>query len=465
MRLLSKIWGAVFPLLVCLSPVSGRPALGDHRFEVDYAQFRMGGEYVCLEVYYSIFREGLKFVQDKEGNYRANFNITAQIYRGDSLLVEESWDNVNYAKDLDEIGPGQRLPNISKFRIKAGNYRLRVTVTDLHSGISASQEEGVTIVPFDPDHLAISDLELSTTIQKDTSQSKFCKNNFRVIPNPGRLYGTDFTLVYYYAEIYNLDYKGSGDSCFSVTYRVLDSNLKEVKTYPAKVRKKAGSSAVEVGALPIAVLASGSFFLDIGVTDISTGETASVRKKFFVYRQADFAGAGLKEENIYAQMGEDQIAEQFDRIRYIIGRDGKKMFGDLPLNGKRQFLYQFWCSRDPDPTTPINEYQVEFQRRFDQANTKFSGLREGWRSDRGRVLIVYGNPDFIEHHTAEPGVRDYEIWQYDSLEGGVVFVFADRSGFGDYELIHSTKKDELHNYNWPSLIQVERSPMGPAISR
>ena len=75
-------------------------------------------------------------------------------------------------------------------------------------------------------------------------------------------------------------------------------------------------------------------------------------------------------------------------------------------------------------------------------------LRWSGKTDRGRVVIVYGQPDDIDRHPNETEVRPYEVWSYNNIQGGVIFVFVLRNAAGDYELVHSTHRDELHDENW-----------------
>ena len=70
------------------------------------------------------------------------------------------------------------------------------------------------------------------------------------------------------------------------------------------------------------------------------------------------------------------------------------------------------------------------------------------RPTRGRVVIMYGTPDDIERHPSETETRPYEIWSYNNIQGGVIFVFVQRNTAGDYELVHSTHRNELHDENW-----------------
>ena len=67
---------------------------------------------------------------------------------------------------------------------------------------------------------------------------------------------------------------------------------------------------------------------------------------------------------------------------------------------------------------------------------------EGWRTDRGRIYIKFGPPDDIERYPFEMGTYPFEIWRYYSLRK--VFVFVDRTGFGDYYL-HPDYYDEEYN--------------------
>ncbi len=94
----------------------------------------------------------------------------------------------------------------------------------------------------------------------------------------------------------------------------------------------------------------------------------------------------------------------------------------------------FWARRDPIPQTMNNEALEEFLRRVDYANVHFSYFGNGWKTDRGRIYIRYGPPSEVESHPMERNSPPYEVWYYD--EEGLVFIFMDRYGIGDYKLIN-----------------------------
>jgi GWxTD domain-containing protein len=95
----------------------------------------------------------------------------------------------------------------------------------------------------------------------------------------------------------------------------------------------------------------------------------------------------------------------------------------------------FWARRDPTPDTPRNEAMTEFFRRVRFANRNFAGQAvTGWRSDQGRVYIRHGAPDQVDDRPATFYDPPLQIWHYQRLNRR--YVFADREGFGRFELIY-----------------------------
>ncbi|MFB3099953.1 MAG: GWxTD domain-containing protein, partial [Gammaproteobacteria bacterium] len=79
--------------------------------------------------------------------------------------------------------------------------------------------------------------------------------------------------------------------------------------------------------------------------------------------------------------------------------------------------------------------------------------RKGWKTDRGRVTLKYGEPDNINKNSALGDNRAYEIWEYYHQEGGVIFVFVDKDGFDDFDLVHSNARTEVSDPDWRRWIE------------
>ncbi len=148
-------------------------------------------------------------------------------------------------------------------------------------------------------------------------------------------------------------------------------------------------------------------------------------------------------------------------VRYIISPEEMSAFKQLSNDEERdQFIEQFWLRRDPTPDTPENEFKEEHYRRIAYANEHFAAGIPGWRTDRGRIYIMWGPPDQIDAHPSggsyerpieegggETSTYPFEDWRYRYLEGvgqEVSLEFVDTCSCGDYHLtIDPNEKDAL----------------------
>ena len=123
-----------------------------------------------------------------------------------------------------------------------------------------------------------------------------------------------------------------------------------------------------------------------------------------------------------------------EEVPYIISSPEKKAFLRLKSDEERdRFIEAFWLRRDPDPDTEENESREEYVERIAHANKNFAfGNAAGWRTDRGRVHILYGRATRI-HKTASG-----EVWQYRHIPGvgsHIEVEFIDLTGNGDLRLL------------------------------
>ncbi len=148
-------------------------------------------------------------------------------------------------------------------------------------------------------------------------------------------------------------------------------------------------------------------------------------------------------------------------VRYIITPEESAAFKQLSNDEERdQFIEQFWLRRDPTPDTPENEFKEEHYRRIAYANEHFAAGMAGWKTDRGRIYIIWGPADQIESHPTggtydrpqEEGggttsTYPYEDWRYRYLEGvgqNINLEFVDPCSCGDYHLTTDVnEKDAL----------------------
>src|SRR5438132_4860701 len=150
-------------------------------------------------------------------------------------------------------------------------------------------------------------------------------------------------------------------------------------------------------------------------------------------------------------------------VAYIITDEERKAFKKLETDDERErFIEEFWRRRDPDPDTDENEYREEYYERIAYANEHFASGIPGWKTDRGRIYIMYGKPDEKESHPSGGSyMRDpnegggqtttypFEKWFYRYLPGvgsGIEIEFVDPTGSGEYRIARNPdEKDALIN--------------------
>ncbi len=165
---------------------------------------------------------------------------------------------------------------------------------------------------------------------------------------------------------------------------------------------------------------------------------------------------GLKQElgKTYKKWLEEDVV-------YIITDEERQAFKQLSNDEERDnFIEAFWQRRDPTPDTEENEYKEEHYQRIAYANEHFAAGVPGWKTDRGRIYIVFGKPDEIESHPSggtyerpieegggETSTFPFEDWRYRYIEGigqEVIIEFVDPCMCGEFHMtLDRSEKDAL----------------------
>ncbi|RMI04761.1 MAG: GWxTD domain-containing protein [Calditrichaeota bacterium] len=434
---------------------------------VDYAVFYPVEEDVFVEFYLSCLQNSFQY-EPTDSGYVGKFSITVEI-RGDQGVVDSRTEKfLNIVPTEEKTRLALEMRHVFPFRLPSGDYEVLVTLRDLNTGARGEYLLNASVPTIPSDQLRMSDIELAVKITRTDQQSRFDKNHLRVIPNPSSLYSVTHPVLYYYAEVYNIPFSADNPGTYTVEAFITDKNGEVVKTFPTRRHQKPGTSTVVVGGHNIVTLSTDTYFLNLRFTDEETGQTVERTKRFTMFKPTREQLAQIQQVrsqhadlmlNQYLRLPEAQLDEEFEKVKYIASNEEKNVFPSLNREGKAKFLTEFWIRRDPDPDTPENEYKIRYFQLLEYANQQFrTKFRAGWQTDRGRVLLTYGAPDEIERHPSRQETRPYEIWYYNELESGSIFVFADMGSFGDYDLIHSTYSKEISNPDWERLIKLTRTP-------
>src|SRR5256886_1832408 len=283
------------------------------------------------------------------------------------------------------------------FSVAPGSYHIRVAVRDSASGRRKTADLAVGAYAARP---AASDVLLAYRVRRgsDTTAApgEGRKGDLFITAAPDPMLTPSQAALSFYCEVYR---DSSGTVAWLV--RVLDQQGRSiVATQPAQAALGPGGGPL-TGALDLGGLPPGAYrlALAIGSGADTVSRTAPFRMGGFEAEQRVEAVARAAEEpnDLFARLSEAQLDTLYEPLIYLSNRGELGGYRGLTLDGKRRFLRDFWRKRDTTPATSENEEMAAFYKRINEANVRFreGGAAQvpGWRTDRGRIFIKYGEPD------------------------------------------------------------------------
>jgi GWxTD domain-containing protein len=339
--------------------------------------------------------------------YGASVRVTV-VFRGKKNRQEggDVWEHrVVLASFGDTREAANRIRFHREFRLPPGEYKVDVKLEDLNGGRDSKASGRVRVPEFGPGALGLGDLQFG-----------FCTQDSVFALVPSRKFE---------ANLEELCVRGS-------VYDRRTDVLPRSYQVRWKILGEAGDE-VGKGETTLALGPAGQFTLRPNVRDLFLGAytlEVEIREGERNWRTA----RTFEVETLNLPRGQNYFTI-VEILSNIATREEYETLRKAPTDSLRANAWEaFWTRRDPTPDTPRNEAMLDFFRRVRYANTHFSGqIGAGWRTDQGRVYIRYGAPDQIEDRPATFYDPPLQIWHYFALNQR--FVFADREGFGRYDLI------------------------------
>jgi GWxTD domain-containing protein len=193
----------------------------------------------------------------------------------------------------------------------------------------------------------------------------------------------------------------------------------------------------------------------------SSSQSSSDKPKETIAKPLSEKQKKKKEEQLRKELETPYKKWLQEDVAYIITDEERTAFKRLQTDEEReQFIEQFWLRRDPTPDTVENEFKEEHYRRIQYANDHFASGIPGWKTDRGRIYIVFGPPDERDEHPSggtyerppeegggETTTYPFEDWRYRYIEGignDVTIEFVDPTMTGEYHMtMDPSEKDAL----------------------
>lgn len=274
--------------------------------------------------------------------------------------------------------------------------------------------------------------------------------------------------LFYYVELY-----GATDVPAEVQVKasVLGEGKRVIYTTPARTEQVPVGGSPLAGSLSLDGLPPGEYELQLALDD-GTGETVRTADFRVVEMTAQREGASSYETEYFASLGEDELAETFGGVGYLVSEAERQAYKSLPPDGKRRYLADYFARRDPSPGTAGNAFLEEYIDRVSRARMLYGELvgteeRPPWMTDAGRLYLQYGEPDerTVNHYPSGSDTRPvggrltmqgevpYEIWSYHST--GYVYLFVQETQFGNWRLVFTTDNNMRSLADWQERVGSE----------
>ncbi|MFZ1323081.1 MAG: GWxTD domain-containing protein [Ignavibacteria bacterium] len=361
-----------------------------------------------LDVYLEIPLENLQFKKNyTTKNYDASITYNIKITNSFNEIVsnENITDLVSTSKAEQKNLESSSKYIVKEFYLNPGNYNLEITITDINTKKEKTEKGSVEITDFVQKDISASNIMLVSNVKEENGKKVITPLIARNIGN--------LKSIYLFFEVYNSSDK---EVVNDFTYTITDSkeNILEkdnlVYTLSPGINKyfeKVSTSNLIFGEYTIEL------------TNNSTGEIVAYKE---FENKLSGMPTNVKDLNIL-----------IDQMIYIASSEEiTKIKNSKTPELKEKNFVEFWREKDPSPYTTKNELMVEYYKRIGVANERYSHYIDGWKTDMGMVFIIFGEPNNIERHPFNEGVKPYEIWEY--YNENQQYIFVDETGFGDYKL-------------------------------
>lgn len=343
------------------------------------------------------------------GGMEAQFDLIVHILQGDRQVAGDLWHERLRISGRSEL-KGRKAKYLKQlsFPLPPGQYTLEVRVSELQSGHEGILRIGTHIPMRIPGQIVLS------SILVGACGLEAALPQLRQDPRIGSDIAEPCDTLCAYAELYH---PGLENPDLRLRWCLRGSTEKLM--HEGKLSAAGGAGVTRISwRIPVGDLWIDTYRLEAVAT---VGDQQSrAATTFSLLAEPDRALSNF-------------IRESLEVLAYIADDDEMERLQMASAGEWKAAWDEFWKLRDPNPDTEQNEFKEEFFRRVRTANEEFTVMQPGWQTDRGRIYITYGDPDQIGREPYSSWGRPMEIWYYDSF--GMRFVFLDRSGFGDYELV------------------------------
>ena len=433
----------------------------------------------------------MQFDEVTPGNYRAVAEVTIMLSQQDSVCYVKKYDlSSPTVQSLDQLDFS--FLDVQRFSVRNGIYDLTLTLRDKGADAPAAVVAEKVVINYEARQPMLSSLQLMAKVSPTQRENILSRNGFDMEPYVNDFLPEQVEQLQYYYEVYNIDSELGDGPFLAMSYIEEQQTGFRVEGTQTVARKNAAQTVPVLGTMDVKELPSGNYNL---VVEVRNRDNQTLLYKRLPFYRSN-PGVKGKEISEFATTfagrykDEDQLNLYLDGLYPIASDAENNVIKDLvrrpALEEKQAFLYRFWQRRNAlDPETEW----LKYKERIDYVQEHFSYPRtRGIVTDRGRVYLQYGPPDFVRdeknyvsanrigsnneqapvtmqlgnsqqdgspmyHGTSQGHVfyLPYQLWRYNKLatdDPNRVFLFWDEHRSGYYTLLNSNARGEVQDPGW-----------------
>ena len=369
-----------------------------------------------VDIYVQIPYPEINFIKGEE-QYTGRFEISAAVLSQEKQQLWQKSQLVElHTKNFSQT-VSNRFFSLKQFStdLAPGKADLLVQIIDQESKKVETSKRSIVVKDFENDTLALSDVMFVHRMTFDGT-----RNN--IVPNLTGMISKEQNTFYLFFEIYN---RIKIDSVQLICKFI--NSKQEIVAQRTKSELLAGNRTSAIWQIDTLSIAPDQYLLTVEATGNSKADSGKS------FRASVSRGCIVRMKNMPLFITDiDKATEQLQYIAKSSEIDHIRE-ATTPDEKRKRFL-EFWSKHNPDPKASYNELMEEYYSRVEYANKNYANYMEGWKTDRGMILIQFGPPQNIERHPFNSDNKPYEIWYY--YDQNREFIFVDETGFGDYRLVY-----------------------------
>lgn len=426
-----------------------------------------------IEFQFIIDGSTAKYVPAEDGRYEAEVEIEVDVRQevsGQEVTVNKLHYILVSPPTFDSIHTERTyFSDIRNLAVPNGDYYLYFTLKDIHSESDTINYIDMIKVNFPEKEISTSSISMYERMNRSGDGGVFYKYEMSLTPlfqryAPEKLYVLPFSF-----EIYNTDKILGAGNDFIVKAEIAELGRLAKTEYTQYRTMKAAPVSIYLNIFNIFKLPSGNYNLNVYVMDkdsnvLTTTSTFFQRSNPRVQIDLSNYDNVVVEHTFVEQMTDLQQLQDDIATLYPIGTRMEQDFFNqnmkkVPLDQLQRYFYSFWLDRNPND--PEGAW-LAYKEKVKYVNEKYgSTVIKGFRTDRGRCYLRYGEPTTVTEEPYDPQAYPYEIWHYYVLgkQTNVKFIFYNRDLVtNNYELLHSDYIGETQDPAWQMKLVKRLSP-------